>query len=79
MLHNERVLWHVCVDVCVSMYVCLDGEGNLVFAWTALVKLKVWMARYLTGCSDYLTGFWEPLFCTVLLVLLNSVNIYRKY
>ena len=44
-----------------SMCVCLDGEGNLVFACSyssnKSLKLKVWMARYLTGCSDYLTGF----------------------
>ena len=38
----------------------LDGEGSWVFAAsTALVV--VWMAVHLTGYSDFLDGFCEPL------------------
>ena len=44
--------------VCVSLYV-VDREGSQVFASTALEV--VWMAMHLTGHSDYLTGFYEPL------------------
>ena len=44
----------VCVCVCV-----LDKEGSWVFASTALAV--VWTAVYLTGYSDFLTNFHEPL------------------
>ena len=37
----------------------LDGQGNCVFASTALEA--IWTAMYLTGYSDYLTVFREPL------------------
>ena len=43
-------VWHVCVCVCV-----LGGERSWVFASSALVV--VWTAMYLTGYTDYLTGF----------------------
>ena len=52
----------VCVCVCACWYVCvyaLDGEGSWMFASTALEV--VWTATYLTGYSDCLTGFHEPL------------------
>ena len=42
------------------VYVCvLERKGNRVFASRTLVV--VWTAVYLTGYSDWLTGFWEPL------------------
>ena len=42
------------------VYVCvLGGEGSRVFASTALVV--VWTTVYLTGYSDYLISFREPL------------------
>ena len=43
---------------CVLCVCVLGGEGSRLFAATALVRR---MAMYLTGCSDYLTGFHEPL------------------
>ena len=49
----------MCVCVCAC---ALDEEGSLAFASKALVV--VWTAMpyiYLTGYSDYLTGFCEPL------------------
>ena len=50
----------VCVCVCVCVNVCVFGvKGSCVFASTVLVE--VWIAVYLTGYSDYLTGFREPL------------------
>ena len=73
MQHSERVdvvlvfvcvCMCVCVCVCVSacVYVCvfvrvyvLGRERSWVFPSTALVV--VWTAMYLTGYSDYLTGF----------------------
>ena len=51
-----------CVRVCVCVCVCvcvLGVEGSWVFASTAL--LVVWTDMYLTGYSDYLIGFREPL------------------
>ena len=76
MRERERVCVCVCVCVCAcvcghaSTHVCacmqacvcvcvLDREGSWVFASTALEV--VWMAMHLTGHSDYLTGFYEPL------------------
>ena len=51
---------HVCLCVCVCMCVCVvNGEGNWVFACTALVG--VWTAMYQTSHSDYLTSLREPL------------------
>ena len=49
----------VCVCVCVCDVCVRDGEGSWVFASTALAVIQ--MAMYLTGHSDYLTGFHEPL------------------
>ena len=46
---------HMCVCVCI-----LDREGSRVFASGALVAV-VQMVVYLTGYSDCLTGFHEPL------------------
>ena len=51
----------MCVCMCVCLYMCvcvLDEEGSRVFASAALV---VQTAVCLTGCSDYLTSFHEPL------------------
>ena len=48
--------------MCVRASVCICGlgrEGSWMFASTALVVAQ--MAVYLTGSSDYLTGFHEPL------------------
>ena len=42
----------------------LDAEGSRVFAGGALVAV-VQMVVYLTGYSDCLTGFREPLFATL--------------
>ena len=47
----------VCLCVCV-----LDGEGGRVFGSRSLVVVQT--AVYLTGHSDCLTGFCEPLFPT---------------
>ena len=62
-------VWHACACACVCVCVCvrcvLGGEGSWVFASTALVV--VWTAMYLTRYSDYLTGFRESLFATVLM------------
>ena len=44
-----------CVRACVHV---LDGEGRRVFASSAQIVLT---AVYLTGYSDYLIGFREPL------------------
>ena len=44
----------MCVCVCV-----LGGKKSWVFVSTA--QVVVWMAMYLTGYSDYLTSFCEPL------------------
>ena len=45
---------------CVRVYVCvLDRKGNRVFASRTLLVVRT--AVYLTGYSDWLTGFWEPL------------------
>ena len=48
----------LCVCVCVCMCV-LDGEESMVYASTALVVVQA--VVYLTGYSDYLTGFCELL------------------
>ena len=53
---RERVSVHACKRVCV-----LCKEGSWVFASTALVVLAAWMVMYLTGYSDCLTSFGEPL------------------
>ena len=55
------VVWvRACVRACVRVCVCvLNGEGSRMYARTAL--LVVWTAVYLTGYSDYLTGFRESL------------------
>ena len=53
---QERVAVHACKRVCV-----LRRERSWVFASTALVVLAAWMAMYLTGYSDCLTSFREPL------------------
>ena len=72
MQHNERV--HV---VCVHVYVCvLDLWGrNWMFASTALVV--VFMTMYLTGYSNYLTGFHEPLLLPYT-VDVTPVNLVAK-
>ena len=49
-----------CVRVCVRACVCiLNREGSRVFVSTALVGVQT--AMYLTGYSDYVTSFREPL------------------
>ena len=49
-----------CARARARVYVCvLGGEGSRVFASTALVV--VWTTVYLTGYSDYLISFREPL------------------
>ena len=48
-MRNEREYVSMCV---------LDKKGRWMLASTALVV--VWTAMYLTGCSNYLTGFYEP-------------------
>ena len=53
---KKKLQWErVCERVCMCV---LDKEGRWMLASTALVV--VWTAMYLTGCSNYLTGFHEP-------------------
>ena len=57
---RERECVCMCVCVCVCVCVCaLDREQSRVFASTALVV--GWTAMYLTGYSDNLSSFCEPL------------------
>ena len=52
----------MCVCACECVLVCacvLDREGSWVVASTA--PEAVWTAVHLTGCSNDLTGFHEPL------------------
>ena len=66
MQYLERERERVCVCVGGCWWVCvwvwgggLDREWSRVFASTAMVV--GWTAMYLTGYSDYLTSFCEPL------------------
>ena len=56
---------YVYVSVGVHMCVCVpDREESRVFANRGVdsgSNVIVWMMVYLTGYSDYLTGFCEPL------------------
>ena len=52
----------VCVHACVLVCVCVpDGKRRVFASNTSSIALTVvWTAVYLTGHSDYLTGFREP-------------------
>ena len=73
----ERVhMTCMCVCVCLRVRVCvcvLGGERSWVFTSTALVV--VWMARYLTSYSDYLTSFC---FCEPLLPPFTSYRCHTS-
>ena len=55
--------WMSACGMCVCICVCVvDRERSWVFAVSAnQVVLVVWIALYMAGYSDYLTGFCEPL------------------
>ena len=69
--------WVNVVYVCVCVCVCvLNGEGSCVFASTAPA---VWMAMSMTGYSDQLTSFHEPVhFCHLKVKQLQRSYWFQK-
>ena len=59
----NECMWHVCVHLCVCC-TCRQRRELSVCCYSVSanqVVLVVWIALYMAGYSDYLTGFCEPL------------------